>query len=255
MADIVEHPGAGMTGRLDGEIVRLGRRDWVGGDPGGDGSGNSEIWLKIGEALPRRFVFADTLRADARETVDALKDAGLDIALLSGDRPDSVAAVAAETGIADWQAGQSPSAKAVCLAGLASAGRRALMVGDGINDTAALASAYVSMSPSSAADISQTAADIVFTGKRLAPVAMTLGVARAAHRLVLQNFAMAIAYNTIAIPIAVLGHATPLIAAIAMSGSSIAVTANALRLRLLVRRRPAQPSASRPSPRPAEVTT
>jgi Cu2+-exporting ATPase len=116
------------------------------------------------------------------------------------------------------------------------------MVGDGLNDAPALASAFASMSPAAAADISQAAADIVFTGRKLAPVVLTLKVARAAQRIILQNFALALGYNLIAVPVAILGLATPLLAAVAMSTSSILVTGNALKLPLLVRE-PRQPRA------------
>jgi Cu2+-exporting ATPase len=177
------------------------------------------------------FQFDDVVRDDASDIVAALHRAGYAVHLLSGDRSDAVARAAHEARIADWSSGVRPDGKIVMLERLKAAGHRVLMVGDGLNDAPALASAHASLSPSSAADISQTAADAVFQGQHLAPILETLKVARASQRMAVQNFGIALAYNVVSVPLAMMGHVTPLIAALAMSLSSIAVTGNALRLR------------------------
>ena len=143
-----------------------------------------------------------------------------------------------------------PAEKTAFLADLAAKGRRVLMVGDGLNDAPALASAFVSMSPANAADISQAAADIVFTGRQPRARRAHATTSRTlARRIIRQNFVLAIGYNLIAVPVAILGLATPLIAAVAMSSSSILVTANALKLPLLMRRKMRKPAASAVAPR------
>ncbi len=144
-----------------------------------------------------------------------------------------VEAAAAHAGIDSWISGALPAAKIARLEALKAKGRKVLMVGDGLNDAPALAAAHASISPSSAADISQTAADAVVQGERLAPVVETLAVARAARRIALQNFAIATGYNLLFVPLAMAGLVTPLLAAIAMSASSIAVTVNAVRLKVM----------------------
>jgi Cu2+-exporting ATPase len=180
-----------------------------------------------------RFAFADMLRPDAGTVIAALKARGFAIELLSGDRPEIAGAIAATLGIPVWRGAATPADKAARLAALAAEGRTVLMVGDGLNDAPALAAAHVSMSPAAAADVSQTAADFVFQGDGLAPLLAAVDVARAARRLVLQNFTLAIGYNLIAVPFAMAGLVTPLIAALAMSSSSLLVTGNALRLKLV----------------------
>ena len=222
-----EEPGAGLVW---GDI-RLGSRRWTGvsGDTAADTDG-PELWLARPGEAPVRFRFRDTLRADVAGVVAALKARGITLSLLSGDRAGSVAAVADAAGIADWRAECLPADKVTAIAGWVAAGEKVLMVGDGLNDAPALAAATVSLSPASAAEISQNAADAVFQGERLSPILEILAVAARADRLVRQNFAIALGYNALAVPLAMAGYVTPLIAAIAMSTSSILVIGNALRL-------------------------
>ena len=131
-----------------------------------------------------------------------------------------------------WQAALKPADKIAALDALKAAGRRVVMVGDGFNDAPALAAAHASLSPISAVDLAQAQADAVFLGERLQPVVDALVIARQARRLMLQNLGLAVIYNAVAVPIAIAGLVTPLIAAVAMSGSSLLVTLNALRARL-----------------------
>ncbi|MEO1328648.1 MAG: heavy metal translocating P-type ATPase [Pseudomonadota bacterium] len=230
VVDIAERPGEGVEGLLDGRLVRLGSAAFCGAD-GGTGGAETAVWLRIGEAAPVRFTLEDTLRPDAAETVAALKARGLRVILLSGDRAEAAARAAAAVGIEDWSAEQRPEQKLAALEALKDAGRKVLMVGDGLNDAPALAAAWISMSPAEASDVSRTAAGLVFSGDRLEPVLYGYRVARSARARALENFALATLYNLIAIPIAAAGFATPLVAALAMSSSSIVVTLNALRVR------------------------
>jgi Cu2+-exporting ATPase len=230
-AGVREEPGAGLTLATGEGEIRLGSRAWCG--IAEDAAGNDdglELWLVRPRRTPLRFRFEDELRTDAAETIAALKRRGYRLALLSGDRPTAVAAAAAALGIDDWYARCTPADKTRALEELAAAGRRVLMVGDGLNDAPALAAALVSASPANAADFSQTAADAVFQGDRLDAVVELLDTAAAARRLVRQNLAAAIGYNALAVPVAIVGWLTPFLAAIAMSTSSLAVVGNALRL-------------------------
>jgi Cu2+-exporting ATPase len=175
------------------------------------------------------FEVRQTLRPDAERTIRALASLGLDLRIMSGDRAEAVAPIAAALQITQWQSGLKPADKVQGLEALRAKGRKVLMVGDGLNDAPSLAAAHVSISPITAADLSQAQADAVFLGAELTPVHKAIVATRFARRLMLENLWYAATYNAIAVPIAVLGLVTPLIAALAMSGSSLIVTANALR--------------------------
>ena len=183
-----------------------------------------------------RFDFAEVLRPEAAATVAALRAMGLEVRLLSGDRAPAVASAAAQAGIGAWSAEQSPIDKVAAIEALraqklGARGRRVLMVGDGLNDGPCLAAAHVSISPSTAAEISQNQADIVFQGTSLAPVADAIRTARRMRRLIGQNIALSLAYNLLMVPVAVAGYVTPWLAALAMSTSSLMVMGNSFRLR------------------------
>lgn len=227
--EIVEHPGLGVEGVIDGRRARLGRAEFVGvhGRP----SLETELWFGFEGETKIRFRFSDRLRPDAAQTVAALKARGLTVEVLSGDAPFPVAMAAESAGVPAWRAGLTPAEKADAVAGLQCAGRRVLMVGDGLNDTAALARAHAAMAPGTALDASQNAADLVFSGEQLGAVVDAIDVARQSRRLAMQNFGFAALYNLIAAPAAMLGLVNPFLAALAMSGSSLVVTLNALRLR------------------------
>jgi len=227
-ADAREVSGGGVEAVENGQTVRFGSARWMGIETR-EGA-YTEAWLQIGEADPVCFRFQDQLRADAKATIEALHARGCQVELLSGDRTGPVAAIAAELGLDTWQAELKPQDKIARLEALKAEGRTVAMIGDGINDAPALAAADVSISLASAAEISQAAADFVLQADKLDSAIVALDVSRGAKRRVLENFGLAVIYNMIAVPLAVFGFVTPLVAAIAMSGSSILVTLNALRL-------------------------
>ena len=222
--DVVERPGFGMEGRALGSIWRLGRADWA-----AEQAGSGTVLSRDGVPVAH-FAFEDEIRPDAREAVAALsRDVG-PVEMLSGDTAAACGAVAAALDIPRLASGLLPADKVGRIEALAREGRKVLMIGDGLNDAPALGAAHVSVAPATAADIGRNAADFVFLRDSLSAVPYAVGIARKAGRLVRQNLALAIVYNVIAVPIAILGHVTPLIAATAMSASSLLVIGNALRL-------------------------
>ncbi|MEO1364492.1 MAG: heavy metal translocating P-type ATPase [Pseudomonadota bacterium] len=227
VTDICEMPGFGTEGLWRGARVRLGRTGWAG--PEGDSDAGLCTWVDLGAGQVFRIRFADTLRPGVAETVAALVDAGLQVEMMSGDREAAVTATARAAGIPVAHAGCLPEDKVARVEALQAQGRRVLMVGDGLNDTGALAAADVSLSPASALDAARVASDMVLLGTQFDALPEALRCARAARRRITENFRIATIYNIVAVPLAVVGLATPLIAALAMSTSSITVSLNAMR--------------------------
>jgi Cu2+-exporting ATPase len=226
---IKEHPGQGLEGRMGDKIIRLGSRKWC-GNPDAPQSSHLELWLDLNGEKKIAFYFADQLRGDSRETIARFQKNSLSPVLLSGDREAVVADITEQCAIATFKAEQTPAMKLAYLESLKNSGHKVLMVGDGLNDAPTLAAAHVSMAPGTAIDIAQNAADIVFMGTKFMPVYETFKIASLTQKLVKENFVLAVIYNAIAIPVAALGFLTPLIAAIAMSGSSLIVILNSFRV-------------------------
>ncbi|MCR5876433.1 cadmium-translocating P-type ATPase [Phenylobacterium sp. J426] len=225
--DVREHAGLGVEGVIGGRRARLGRAAFVGVEQR-DGS-ETELWFGFEGDTKIRFRFTDAVRQDAAETLAALQARGLTVEVLSGDVPAAVRRVAADVGAPAWRAGLTPQEKAEAVDARAAAGRKVLMVGDGLNDAAALAKAHAAMAPGTALEASQNAADLVFSGHGLMAVVDAIDVARSARSRALENFGFASLYNLVAAPAAILGFINPFVAALAMSGSSLVVTLNALR--------------------------
>lgn len=228
LSDLIEHPGYGSEARFEGRKVRLGRPEWLGIEYDGESLSTA---LDTGEDTAALLTFEDSPRPGAAELVTALSEQGLDTVLLSGDREQAVARTAATLGIPSFEAKVLPEEKVAFVQNLAEQGHHVLMIGDGLNDTGALAAAHVSISPAQALDAARAASDIVLLGRDLMPVADAVATARQATKRIQENFQIATLYNIVAVPLAVAGLATPLIAALAMSTSSLTVSLNALRIR------------------------
>jgi Cu2+-exporting ATPase len=228
---VEEVPAHGMQAVIDGRSLRLGRRDWC-GDALAQDSGMPELWLAEGEVPLAVFRFAAPVKDGAVELITRLKAQGMQLHLLSGDREAVVRQTAQELGMEAWKAACLPADKTAFIQQLRDSGRTVLMVGDGLNDAPALAAADVSIAPSGGVDITQNSADLIVQGNRLLPVLDALRMAKVSTKRVKENFALAVLYNCCAIPLAVAGYVTPLVAAIAMSSSSLLVIANSFRINL-----------------------
>lgn len=240
---ITELPGCGLEARIGPHLYRLGRANWAlshstTGDAG-------LVLAKDGVSLAH-FQFRDRLRANTHDALKALRQ-DFDIEILSGDHDAAVGRIAGELDVR-YSAGMLPAGKVARIRDIETTGHKVLMVGDGLNDAPALAAAHASMAPATAADIGRNAADLVFLHESLDAVPQAIGTAREAAKLVRQNLMLAVGYNLIAVPIAIMGYVTPLVAAIAMSSSSIIVIANALRLGGSPQRGTREVTATKPLP-------
>ncbi|MDQ1186001.1 cation-translocating P-type ATPase [Agrobacterium larrymoorei] len=230
--NVSEIPGCGVEAKTGNGVYRLGNRRFCCPSEGqqSDGGSASEVILSLNGVEVSCFRFEDRVRPGTFEAIETLQRFGFETEIVSGDRPSAVKALAGKLGLLRWNGSLAPADKARRCEELAASGRKVLMVGDGINDAPALAAAHVSIAPASAADIGRQTADFVFLREDLRSVSFAVDISRRAGRLIRQNFALAIGYNIIAVPVALAGLATPMIAAIAMSTSSIIVVTNALRL-------------------------
>jgi len=239
LSGIEEEPGQGVFGEVDGVKVRLGRPSWCGAEEAARAIMASDpeasvVALRHGDTC-QVFAVRQRLRPDATNIIAALGRMGLAVEVISGDREPAVRAAARALGITQWRAEVTPVDKIARIDELSRQGRKVLMVGDGLNDAPALAAAHASISPVTATHVSQAVADAVFLGDQLAPVATAVRISRTALRLMRQNLWLAVFYNVLAVPVAIAGLVTPLIAAAAMSGSSLLVMLNALRARQIRR--------------------
>ena len=252
--NLKEVPGFGISGIFDGKEIRLGRYDWVMEIANTKTLADNcrEVCFAQAGHPASGFAIEDSLRPDALATIDALKQAGLTVEILSGDSEAPVKIAARALGIETYAHSRTPQQKIDHINQLQQQGQKILLVGDGLNDAPALAAAHVSMAPSSGSDVGKLAADIIFTTDSLKAITLARETAININRLVWQNFAIAIVYNMIAVPLAMLGFVTPLLAALAMSASSIIVIANSLRLNFLgnaaVAKPKSQDQASMPFP-------
>ncbi len=229
-------PGRGAEGVAEARHVLIGRRDL----PAGRGvelpaqeqraAGETELWLAIDGRFAGVFLLSDTPRADAREAVAELRRMGLRVAMLTGDSQAAARAIAAQAGIDAVEAGVLPEGKLAYIEHLKQEGARVAMAGDGINDAPALAAAHAGIAMAAGADVASAASDITLVRSQLRLVPAALRLARRSVRVMRQNLFWAFIYNVIMIPVAAAGHLNPILAAAAMSLSSVSVVTNSLRL-------------------------
>ncbi len=240
VSDFENHGGNGVSGRVDGHDVRVGRLAWLGLSAGdrlrnaaaqAEAAGHTPVWVAVDGRIAGVIVVSDTVKDHAAEAIAELRALGATPVLLTGDNDRAARTVAAQVGIDDVIAGVLPAEKVDHIKQLQDRGRVVAMIGDGVNDAAALAQADLGLAIGTGTDVAIEASDLTLvTGDlRAAPDAIRLG--RATLRTIKGNLFWAFAYNVAALPLAAAGLLNPLIAGAAMAFSSVFVVSNSLRLR------------------------
>ncbi len=235
VAGLREQPGQGVEGTLEagplaGRRLRLGSAGFCGAPAGGADAAGPQAHLADESGWLATFDLAEALRPDAVAAIAALRRLGLDVQLLSGDRPQAVARLAGRAGITAWRGACAPEDKLAHVKQLQAAGRRVLMVGDGMNDGPVLALADVSVAMGQGVPLAQARSDVVVQGGQLAGVALLAGQARRTRAIVRENLAWAAVYNAACVPLAVAGLMPAWLAGIGMAASSLLVVMNSARL-------------------------
>jgi len=228
LAAIREVPGSGVTARHNGHVVKVGKADWINAATD-RGPGHRRLGFRYGKRPIRWLDFDEEVSPDITTMLAQLDRRGVKRILLTGDLGSAAADMAGRLGFDDFRAEMTPAEKLAFVKALQDRGRHVLMVGDGLNDTGAMAAADASVAPATALDAVRATADVVLLGGKLQALPVLLDAAQTAKRRILQNFAAAALYNLVAVPLAFAGLVTPLLAAVAMSASSITVVLNAVR--------------------------
>ena len=262
VVDAAAAAGHGISGRVDGRVVHAGSLTWLeslgvrcrdesadaadmAAPEGADGShglaataaaapseaGASLVGVSLDGRLLGIFAVRDTLRTETPEAVAELKDLGLRPILVTGDNEATARAIAAQAGVDDVRAGVLPEGKLAVVEGLHAEGRTVAMVGDGVNDAAALAGADLSIAMGSGTDVAKAASDVTIVNSDVRTIGAALRISARTLRIIKENLVWAFGYNVIAIPLAVFGVIVPGLAAAAMASSSVIVVGNSLRLR------------------------
>ncbi len=230
VTDAVTHVSRGVSGTIGESQWRIGRACFAIDADVSEDESSTIVYLGIDGKKVARFEIKDTLRPDAKETLNTLKSMGMKLSLVSGDNAGAVSDVAQSLNIDDVHSNCTPEDKLEIIEALQAEGERVVMIGDGINDAPVLAGADTSIAPGHGALLAQTSADVIMLGNSLWPVTTALRLSKATMRIVRQNLIWAVVYNVTALPLAVIGMVPPWLAAIGMSASSLVVVLNALRL-------------------------
>lgn len=228
--DAVENViGEGLKGHFDGSDWRIGKPDFALTNPGDTGTSKHQIWLSRDGKPVASFQLVDPIRASSQTLINKFHEAGINVTMLTGDNSTTAQAVADQLGIDELVAGVSPQGKLEYLNTLPD-DQITMMIGDGVNDAPVLAGAHLSVAMGSGTDVAKASADMVLLGDDLTKLLDARKLASFTQKIIRQNLAWALGYNLIILPLAVMGFVAPYVAVAGMSGSSVIVVTNSLRL-------------------------